>query len=54
MSGAYSSDKQTFWGKSDEDWFTKLSRYQFMCNQNKVTGVDKISYMHYLLDGTAL
>lgn len=38
----------------DEDWLTKFSRYQFMCNQNGVTGADKISYTHYLLDGAAL
>ena len=54
MNFAYSSEKQMFWGKSDEDWLTKLSRYQFMCNQNKVTGADKISFLHYLLDGAAL
>lgn len=54
MSVAYSSDKQKIWDKIDEDWLTILSRYQFMCNQNKVGGADKISYLHYLLDGAAL
>lgn len=54
MSSAYFSDRQKFWGKSDEEWPTKLSRYQFMCTQNKVTGADKITHLHYLLDGAAL
>lgn len=54
MSVAYASDRQTFWGKIDEGWQTRFSRYQFMCHQNRVTGADKISHMHYLLDGAAL
>lgn len=54
MSSAYSSDAQRFWGRSDEDWLTKLSRYQFMCTQNKVTASDKVNYLHYMLDGAAL
>lgn len=51
---AYSSNCQRFWGKNDEDWLTKLNRYQFMCAQNKVTGSDKVSFLHYMLDGAAL
>lgn len=54
MSVAYSSDNQTSTGKSDEYWVTKLARYQFMCTQNKVTGTERISYIHYFLDGAAL
>lgn len=54
MSAAYFSDKQKFWVRTDESWLTKLSRNQFMCNQNKITGSDKIGHLHYLIDGAAL
>lgn len=54
MSVVYSSESQRFHGKSDEDWLTKLSWYQFLCIQNKITSSEKISYLHYMLDGAAL
>ena len=50
----YSSNCQRFWGKNDEDWVTKLNQYQVMCVQNKVTGSNKMSFLHYVLDGSAL
>lgn len=54
MSAVYSSKKQKFREKTDEDWLTKLSRYQFKCSQNKVSGNGRITHLHCMLDGAAL
>ena len=43
-----------FWGNNNEDWLTKLKRYQFMCAQNEVKGSDKVRYPHCMLDGASL
>ena len=47
MSVAHSLDKTKFGGRSDEDWITKLCRYQFMYSQNKVSCSEK-NTLHYI------
>lgn len=54
LSNAYRYEKQKFTGDGEQDWSTKLARYNLLCIDNNIRAADKVRHLHHLLEDGAL